>query len=290
MGTPSVVYLPSSLAGHKLHTLAWGCAEDQKPRAVAVLVHGMAEHIARYDRFARYLNDRGIAVFGASHLGHGLTAEEGELGYFAKMNGAGVLTFTYKISHNSADWNFGWNFFMYKDEDYVSVSYAYNRWEEKRIVIYEGGEHQVSFNFYDDSMTGDWTVRLSDFVWTPAPEKMTVSFNANGGDVTAEPREYAPGNTYSRDGDEPLPVPTRSGWTFLGWYMDSVDGVKVSEDEKVPFQENITLVAKWGKAVTASIFADITSFKNFKVAGADKWYMVEVPDFGTVAEVMPKGK
>ena len=209
---------------------------------------------------------------------------------YAKMNGAGVLTFTYKISHNSADWNFGWNFFMYKDEDYVSVSYAYNRWEEKRIVIYEGGEHQVSFNFYDDSMTGDWTVRLSDFVWTPAPEKMTVSFNANGGDVTAEPREYAPGNTYSRDGDEPLPVPTRSGWTFLGWYMDSVDGVKVSEDEKVPFQENITLVAKWGKAVTASIFADITSFKNFKVAGADKWYMVEVPDFGTVAEVMPKGK
>lgn len=209
---------------------------------------------------------------------------------YAKMNGAGVLTFTYKISHNSADWNSGWGFDMYKDEDYESTSYAYNRWEEKRIVFYEGGEHQVSFDCRDYSRTGDWTFRLSDFVWTPAPEKMTVTFDANGGEATAEPREYAPGDTYNHDGDEPLPVPTRSGWTFLGWYMDSVDGALASANDRVPLTENITLVAKWGKAATASIFADIKSFKSFKAAGADKWYMVEVPDLGTVAEVMPKGK
>lgn len=81
----SIARLPSSLEGHSLHTLVWNC---QDAKAVVVFVHGMSEHIARYDGFARFLNSRGIAAAGASHLGHGLTAGEGELGYFAKKNGA----------------------------------------------------------------------------------------------------------------------------------------------------------------------------------------------------------
>ena len=37
----------------------------------------MAEHILRYDDFARYLNDRGILVAGHDHLGHGKSLPEG---------------------------------------------------------------------------------------------------------------------------------------------------------------------------------------------------------------------
>ncbi len=85
MSNPSICYIPSSLDRHRLHTLFW-CPQE-KPRAVVQIVHGMAEHIARYDEFARYLCDNGIAVVGASHLGHGLTASPDELGYFADKNG-----------------------------------------------------------------------------------------------------------------------------------------------------------------------------------------------------------
>ena len=126
---------------------------------------------------------------------------------------------------------------------------------------------------------------LSDFTWTPAPATITVAFDANGGTLEdADPFEYAPGDDY---GD--LPVPTRKGWTFLGWYAGSVDGVKVAATDKVAFEENITLVAKWGQALTAD-FLNIKKFTNFKLAGTDKWYKVDVPDLGTVAEVEPKGK
>lgn len=45
-----------------------------KPRGVVQLVHGMAEHIDRYDDFARFLVDAGYLVAGHDHIGHGDTA------------------------------------------------------------------------------------------------------------------------------------------------------------------------------------------------------------------------
>ena len=51
--------------------------EGGSVRAVLQICHGVAEHIARYDAFARYLNGLGIAVVGHDHLGHGLSLPEG---------------------------------------------------------------------------------------------------------------------------------------------------------------------------------------------------------------------
>ena len=52
-----------------LHGIAW----EPEGKAIAVLqiVHGVAEYIGRYDGFARFLNEQGIAVVGHDHLGHG---------------------------------------------------------------------------------------------------------------------------------------------------------------------------------------------------------------------------
>lgn len=47
--------------------------EVEKPRAIIQLVHGMAEHITRYDDFARYLNGYGYIVVGDDHRAHGDT-------------------------------------------------------------------------------------------------------------------------------------------------------------------------------------------------------------------------
>lgn len=43
------------------------------PKGVVQIVHGSAEHSARYDRFARHLNHRGWLVYGDDHRGHGHT-------------------------------------------------------------------------------------------------------------------------------------------------------------------------------------------------------------------------
>ena len=40
-------------------------------RAVVQIAHGLAEHSARYDRFARALNDAGYSVRATDHRGHG---------------------------------------------------------------------------------------------------------------------------------------------------------------------------------------------------------------------------
>ena len=52
-----------------LHAMQW--LPDGEVKAVVQIVHGVAEHIARYDGFARYLCDNGFAVYGHDHLGHG---------------------------------------------------------------------------------------------------------------------------------------------------------------------------------------------------------------------------
>lgn len=55
------------------------------PRAVVQILHGMAEHIERYDRMAKALNEKGFLVAGRNHRGHGKEAEI--LGYFADHDG-----------------------------------------------------------------------------------------------------------------------------------------------------------------------------------------------------------
>ena len=59
-----------------LHGISW--LPEGKPAAVLQIAHGVAEYVGRYDAFARYLNDRGIAVVGHDHLGHGLSLKEGD--------------------------------------------------------------------------------------------------------------------------------------------------------------------------------------------------------------------
>ena len=65
--------------GHtRLHGAQWAPA-DREPIAVLQIAHGVAEHILRYDGFARYLNEQGILVAGHDHLGHGKSLPQGQL-------------------------------------------------------------------------------------------------------------------------------------------------------------------------------------------------------------------
>lgn len=44
--------------------------EIENPKAIVVLTHGMAEHILRYDEFAKVLNENNFTVYGHNHRGH----------------------------------------------------------------------------------------------------------------------------------------------------------------------------------------------------------------------------
>ncbi len=88
-------YFDSRDGKTKIHAVKW--VPDGKPICVLQIVHGMAEYIVRYDRFAQKLAAEGILVTGEDHLGHGLsvTGKNGEkdhpLGYFCDHDAATVV-------------------------------------------------------------------------------------------------------------------------------------------------------------------------------------------------------
>lgn len=70
-----------SLGGGKIHACRWIPVGEIK--AIVQLVHGIAEHIGRYDEFARYLGTQGILVVAEDHMGHGKSiGTECPQGYF----------------------------------------------------------------------------------------------------------------------------------------------------------------------------------------------------------------
>jgi len=60
---------------------------EMKAVAVLQIVHGMQEHARRYDHFARWMNDHGIAVYADDHIGHGMSAKTNEeLSHFPRKD------------------------------------------------------------------------------------------------------------------------------------------------------------------------------------------------------------
>lgn len=51
------------------------------PKGVVQISHGMTEHVFRYDRFAKFLNENGYIAFGDDHRGHGLTESDKDRGW-----------------------------------------------------------------------------------------------------------------------------------------------------------------------------------------------------------------
>ena len=68
----------------------------------------------------------------------------------------------------------------------------------------------------------------------------TVTLNANGGTVSAGSIDVTYDSSYAT-----LPTPTRTGYTFAGWFTAASGGTQVTNSTKVQIVENQTLYAQW---------------------------------------------
>ncbi|MBD5482323.1 MAG: alpha/beta hydrolase [Lachnospiraceae bacterium] len=81
----------------RIHGVIWkpDCMtgdQPRSPRCVLQIVHGMEEHVERYDEFARFMNEYDICVIGEDHLGHGKSVkDEKDLGYFCAGDAATIV-------------------------------------------------------------------------------------------------------------------------------------------------------------------------------------------------------
>lgn len=79
-----------------LHT--W--EEVENPLGVIQIFHGMAEHGARYDDFAKFLNNKGYIVYADDHRGHGKTSESiDKLGYLGENGFDNIVRDEYFITN-----------------------------------------------------------------------------------------------------------------------------------------------------------------------------------------------
>ena len=134
--------------------------------------------------------------------------------------------------------------------------------------------------------TENVALTLSDL--TPT-KSFIISYNSNGGSVSPASKNvscsftgwnterdgsgtaYAPGDSYTANADATLyaqwsnpvagmlPTPTRTGYTFVGWYTASSGGARISDSTTV--SENITLYAHWTGAYTLG--SSTYSFANY---------------------------
>ena len=83
---------------------------------------------------------------------------------------------------------------------------------------------------YDHVLYAQWT-----------GDNITVTFDANGGTVSPSSKTVQRGMAYGS-----LPVPTRSGYLFAGWYTAASGGTKVSGRPTA----NVTIYAHWIETVS----------------------------------------
>lgn len=98
--------VPSSDGVHNLSGVVY--LPDGEIKGLFHVVHGMTEHMARYDRFLSDMAAEGWISFGYDHLGHGKTVnDDSELGYIAKKKGWELLAKDVKVYSDAVRLNFG---------------------------------------------------------------------------------------------------------------------------------------------------------------------------------------
>jgi alpha-beta hydrolase superfamily lysophospholipase len=101
----------SSADGTEITTYSWADV-DGAPRGAVQIAHGLAEHGARYDRFATALNRAGFLAFASDHRGHGNTSKD-NLGDFGAVGFDGLIADVAQYGAVVADSNPGLPVFLF---------------------------------------------------------------------------------------------------------------------------------------------------------------------------------
>ncbi len=82
--------------------------------------------------------------------------------------------------------------------------------------------------------------------------KYKVTLDANGGNVSSATVNVLYGGTYDN-----ISTPTRTGYDFIGWHINTIDGDIVTNETEVTIEADHTLVAEWkAKSITVTFDAN----------------------------------
>lgn len=95
----------------------------------------------------------------------------------------------------------------------------------------------------------------------------TVTFNANGGECSTEKIIVKYNEIYGE-----LPIPTKDGYRFIGWYTSESSGNLIEADSVVDITDNQTLYARWESVSLGDANAD-GDFTVADVVMLQKWLL-----------------
>lgn len=128
----------SSADGTDIATYAWSDVDGERRGAVQI-AHGLAEHAARYDRFATALNRAGFLAFATDHRGHGRTGGD-HLGDFGTAGFDGLIADVAEYGAAIADGHPGVPLFLFGHSmgSFASQSIIVDHTDRYRGVVLSG--------------------------------------------------------------------------------------------------------------------------------------------------------
>ena len=139
-------------------------------------------------------------------------------------------------------------------KDTVVVEYVTGKTEKEATDILKGQGFKVTvLENYDSNVEKGNVISQSPLAGTSqikgativiyvskGKQPIIVNYNANGGSV-----DKTNATLYYEDSYGELPVPKRTGYTFIGWYSAPEGGVKVTSTTKITTPSAHTLYAQW---------------------------------------------
>lgn len=153
-----------SFDGKTIFVREW--LDAKEPKGMVQIVHGMVEHSARYDAFARFLNEHGYLVVADDHRGHGETDSD-TLGYCKghmfqdTVEDEGAITAYYKAK--------------YPDVKYFLLGFSYGSFLTQSYLSKHGGKIDGAV-IAGSNYKKDFEVYLGSFVSHLSPARKPAKF------------------------------------------------------------------------------------------------------------------
>ncbi len=159
----------------------------------------------------------------------------------------------------------------------VGTEGTQNIWNSVNVIVSaEAGQSfcKTGTSWVDYGANCNENLRIKAYTSDIAVESYNVTLNANGGTVT--PNEIS---VYNGDVYGTLPVPTRKGYGFIGWYTEASGGIKITEDTQVELSNDQTLYAHWVKASAVTLNANGGSVtpSTISVIKGEKYGTLPIP-------------
>jgi len=144
-------------------------------------------------------------------------------------NGTNVITYPYAGTPNQLWYITG------SSQNYVLRSKCNNLVMDVNGNNSEDGTNVQMYEFNSSGAQYFEIKILEDYTTAP-----TVTFNANGGSCSTSDMVVSYGSAYGT-----LPTPTRTGYSFDGWFTEAEGGAEVTSNTTVTVAANHTLYAHW---------------------------------------------